>query len=217
MQAVDALGYAAAVLLTAMSIPQTIRVYRNGSRGVSTATWLIVSFAIAMWIGYGIAHASLVLIIANVAGLTAASATLTILARSKGQSWASAIALVSSYSLACVMVSLVAPLGLVTLAAVVLPIVSRLPQVGLCIQACWQGSSTQVSRLTWSLSATGQTLWLTYGLIVHDGALVVVNLVCVLLTLVLLGVDFANPANRIRSAVSADLEPWVIESAEAVR
>lgn len=215
MQAVDALGYAAAVLLTAMSIPQTIRVHRNGSRGVSSATWLIVSFAIAMWIGYGISHASLVLVIANIAGLIAASATLSILARSKGQSWTAAIALVSCYAVTCVIVSLVAPLALVTLAAVVLPIVSRLPQVGLCIQACWQGSATQVSRLTWTLSATGQSLWLSYGLIVHDGALVVVNLVCVLLTLVLLAVDIANPANRLRSHLGADLEPWIVEPAEA--
>ncbi len=44
----DVIGYTSAVLLMFMSVPQTVRMYRHGTAGVSTATWWTIAVAISM-------------------------------------------------------------------------------------------------------------------------------------------------------------------------
>lgn len=201
MNTVALIGYAAAVVLTGMSIPQTVRAHRYGVQGVSTATWLTIAIAMSMWLAYGIRNDSLVLVIANVAALVATAAMLVVLARSRGKSLAVAVVGVVGFLVVANAIALVAPLGLVTVAAVLLPIASRVPQMLVCVGSYRSATATSVSRSTWMMSALGQSLWLAYGLILNDPALIIVNAVCVALTFVLLAADYANPGNRNRDAV----------------
>lgn len=196
MQLTDVIGYTSAVLLMFMSVPQTVRMYRHGTAGVSTATWWTIAVAISMWLVYGIRSESTVLIIANVAALLATVATLTVLAHTAVDRWLLPAVVIVSVLTLVVAVAMVAPLVVVAVAAVCLPIISRVPQLRQSVASYRTGSRTAVSRATWVLAVAGQSGWLLYGLILGDPALILVNAVCVAMALCLLAADIANPGNR---------------------
>jgi uncharacterized protein with PQ loop repeat len=202
LDTIDLLAYVAAVLLLAMSVPQTIRSYRHGTQGVSSVTWLLVGAATALWTSYGLAHHVPVLVLANAAALVGACATLVVLAVARGRSLLLSLIAVTLAATAALAVGVLAPLPLVTAGAVGLPILSRIPQVWACVQAFAAARATEVSRATWVMSMAGQTLWLIYGLAYSDGALIAVNSICVGLTMLLLAADIANSANRTRDELA---------------
>ena len=203
MQLVELIGYASAALLMVMSVPQTVRAYRMGTAGVSALTWWTIAAAVSMWLVYGLRTESTVLIVANVASLTVTAATLLVLAHAGSGRWfLSAAGIVCALGLLLVVAMLV-PLGVVIAGAVFLPIASRIPQLRASVASYRASERTSVSRATWVLAATGQTGWLIYGVMLGDPALIVVNIVCLVMAIVLLTADFANPGNRSPGLVAA--------------
>ncbi len=206
MQLVDVIGYTSAALLMFMSVPQTVRIYRHGTAGVSTATWWTIAVAISMWLVYGIRSESTVLIVANIAALLATVATLTVLAHAAVDRWLLPAVVVVSVLTMVSAAAMVVPFVVVAVAAVFLPIVSRVPQLRQSVASYRAGSRTAVSRPTWMLAAAGQSGWLIYGLMLGDPALILVNTVCVAMALCLLTAEVANPGNRL----SATHEPSLV-------
>jgi uncharacterized protein with PQ loop repeat len=196
MQLVDLIGYVSAVILTVMSIPQTVKAYRNGCVGISRLTWWTIALSIALWLVYGLLTESQVLIIANIAAMVATAAMLAVLAHDTTGHWLLPGAGIVILLLVTVAVLSLFPLPAIATLAVVLPVVSRVPQLVESVSSYRSSERTAVSRVTWILGASGQMGWLVYGLIVGDPALIVVNSVCVAMTVVLVGADFANPGNR---------------------
>ncbi len=196
MASADVIGYISATLLMFMSIPQTIRAYRSGTAGVSTVTWWTIAVAISMWLVYGIRTDSTVIVIANVASLSATAAMLLVLTHASVDRWIAPALVIFSVLTLVVVAALFVPLLLVVAAAVCLPIVSRVPQLRQSVASYRTGSRTSLSRLTWILAATGQSGWLIYGLILGDPALIAVNVVCVAMAIALVTADIANPGNR---------------------
>lgn len=203
VQLAEVIAYTSAALLMVMSVPQTVRAYRLGTAGVSTLTWWTIAAAVSMWVVYGLRTDSVVLVVANVAALVVTVATLLVLAHAHSDRWVSpAFGIAVALSLLLV-VAMYVPLAVVVAGAVLLPIASRIPQLRASISSYRAAERTSVSRATWILAATGQTGWLIYGLMLGDMALIVVNVVCLVMALILLAADFANPGNRltVRSAI----------------
>lgn len=196
MGVAEGIGYVSAALLMVMSVPQTIRAYRWGTAGVSALTWWTIAVAISMWLVYGIRTESLVLIIANIASLTATAAMLVVLTHASVERWVVPAFVVVGTLALVVAAALFAPLIMVAAAAVCLPIASRIPQLRQSVSSYRAGSPTSVSRTTWMLAATGQSGWLIYGLILGDPALITVNSICVAMAVTLVVADVANPGNR---------------------
>lgn len=188
MQYVDVIGYISALILTVMSIPQTVKAYREGCAGISRTTWWTIAFSIALWLVYGILTGSHVLIIANIAAIIAAVAMLSVLAHDTTQRW-----VFPTFGIVIVLAA--------SVFAVILPVLSRVPQLMESVSSYQAGERTAVSRMTWILGATGQAGWLLYGLIMGDPALIIVNSVCIAMTVVLVGADYANPGNRRTTAL----------------
>lgn len=201
MQYVDVIGYISALILTVMSIPQTVKAYREGCVGISRTTWWTIAFSIALWLVYGILTGSHVLIIANIAAIIAAVAMLSVLAHDTTQRWVlPAFGIVIVLAASVFALSLL-PLPVIAVFAVILPVLSRVPQLMESVSSYQAGERTAVSRMTWILGATGQAGWLLYGLIMGDPALIIVNSVCIAMTVVLVGADYANPGNRRTTAL----------------
>lgn len=201
MQYVDVIGYISALILTVMSIPQTVKAYREGCAGISRTTWWTIAFSIALWLVYGILTGSHVLIIANIAAIIAAVAMLSVLAHDTTQRWVlPAFGIVIVLAASVFALSLF-PLPVIAVFAVILPVLSRVPQLMESVSSYQAGERTAVSRMTWILAATGQAGWLLYGLIMGDPALIIVNSVCIAMTVVLVGADCANPGNRRTTAL----------------
>ena len=196
MASADLIGYISAALLMFMSIPQTIRAYRSGTAGVSAVTWWTIAVAISMWLVYGIRTDSTVIVVANVASLSATAAMLLVLTHASVDRWVAPALVIFSVLALVVTAALFVPLLLVVAAAVCLPIVSRVPQLRQSFSNYRTGSRTSLSRLTWILAAAGQFGWLIYGLILGDPALITVNVVCVAMAIALVAADIANPGNR---------------------
>ena len=73
----EMIGYIAAILTTASFVPQVVRVVRTrDTRAISRTMYVAFCLGIAMWLLYGIALASMLIIVANAVTLVLASVVL---------------------------------------------------------------------------------------------------------------------------------------------
>lgn len=73
------LGYAAAMLTTMSFIPQAVKTIRTReTHGISLGMYVIFVIGVALWLAYGIAIASLPMILANTATLGLAGTILAL-------------------------------------------------------------------------------------------------------------------------------------------
>ena len=75
----ELLGYIGALLTTASFIPQAIMTIRSrDTRGISRGMYVIFTIGVAFWLAYGIAIASLPMILANTVTLGLAGTVLAL-------------------------------------------------------------------------------------------------------------------------------------------
>ena len=73
------IGYVAAVLTTVSFIPQAVMTIRSrDTRGISRGMYVIFTIGVAFWLAYGIAIASLPMILANTVTLGLAGTVLAL-------------------------------------------------------------------------------------------------------------------------------------------
>lgn len=186
----ELVGLTAAFLILAASWPQLREVMREGSEGVSLGSWALFLSAGVVWGTYGWKIGSPSTVIGNLAGALAFSVLVFTIVAGR-YSRKSALLLVPLGILALFAVSVVLPLPMLGALGVGIGCMLALPQ----LVVSWQtrGLPSTVSRTAWLMVAVGQSLWLTYGLLLPDMAITVVNVVALSASISVLMLERGRP------------------------
>lgn len=192
------LGYAGAVLMTSMSLPQIARIVRDRSAaGVSLLTWLVFCVSGTGWLAYGLILRAPAIIAGNVP-FVSGSVCVVVLLLIRQRRWGLVPAVGTPVATVLVAVALLTHLppmvssGLGVLGG----ILTMLPQLLESVQRRWAGLVSEVSLATLGLLA-GQSLWLAYGLARPDVPIIVTNVIAVTVTSALIAVEWRSPTRRV--------------------
>ena len=192
------LGYAGAVLMTSMSLPQIARIVRDRSAaGVSLLTWLVFCVSGTGWLAYGLILRAPAIIAGNVP-FDSGSVCVVVLLLIRQRRWGLVPAVGTPVATVLVAVALLTHLppmvssGLGVLGG----ILTMLPQLLQSVQRRWAGLVSEVSLATLGLLA-GQSLWLAYGLARPDVPIIVTNVIAVTVTSALIAVEWRSPTRRV--------------------
>ncbi|MFI0432911.1 MAG: hypothetical protein ACH36H_07185 [Candidatus Nanopelagicales bacterium] len=175
----ELLGLLAGLLLLASSFPQLREALTEGAQGVSIGSWSLFLGSAAVWTAYGLHVGSAATIYANAGGVIAFGILVAALVRMRSGS--SLLALLVPVGVAGVIgLALFAPTPFVGVLGVVLGVCLAVPQLVLSWRT--RHAPSKVSVAAWSLVVSGQILWLTYGLLRPDAAIIVVNALSLLAT-----------------------------------
>ena len=168
-----------------------MKVLREGSDGVSVGSWGLFLTASVVWAVYGWKIASPSTLIGNVAaGLAFAALVGALLAARFGRGRAAVMVLVAVGVIFAVAALL--PTVVVGVIAVLLGFALALPQ----LVTSWRSRDlpSTVSTTAWAMIATGQGLWLIYGVLRPELAIVIVNVVAGAASLSVLLLERRKPA-----------------------
>lgn len=188
-------GYAGAVLMTSMSLPQIARIVRDHSAaGVSLLTWGIFAMSGTSWLAYGLILQAPAIIIGNVAFIATTVPVVVLLLR-RQRMWPVPLAVLVPMGLVAVMVTVLVQLpGAVSSGlGVVCGVLTTVPQLVESIGRKRAGEVSEVSLATLFLLLAGQSLWLAYGVARPDLPMIITNVVAVSVTLSLIAVQ-SRPA-----------------------
>lgn len=193
------LGYAGAVLMTSMSLPQIARIVRDRSAaGVSLLTWLVFCVSGTGWLAYGLILRAPAIIAGNVP-FVSGSVCVVVLLLIRQRRWGLVPAVGTPVATVLVAVALLTHLppmvssGLGVLGG----ILTMLPQLLESVQRRWAGLVSEVSLATLGLLLAGQSLWLAYGLARPDVPIIVTNVIAVTVTSALIAVEWRSPTRRV--------------------
>ncbi len=200
-------GLLGAGLLTAMAIPQLIKIIRGGTDGVSIGTWVFIVIATLAWLGYGLQIASPALIVGNILTGVGALLVVGILMRRR-YDWSGGVTLASLLlaTFGAISVFVALPVAVVSVLAIGFGLLSRWPQ----LLSSWQHARlhqvTDVSIAAWAVSAVGQAAWLAYGILAHDIPAIVVNVILVLVGAAIVACELRAGRGR-KDAIADVLQP----------
>ncbi|HQR78680.1 MAG TPA: SemiSWEET family transporter [Actinomycetota bacterium] len=193
------LGYAGAVLMTSMSLPQIARIVRDRSAaGVSLLTWLVFCVSGTGWLAYGLILRAPAIIAGNVP-FVSGSVCVVVLLLIRQRRWGLVPAVGTPVATVLVAVALLTHLppmvssGLGVLGG----ILTMLPQLLESVQRRRAGLVSEVSLATLGLLLAGQSLWLAYGLARPDVPIIVTNVIAVTVTSALIAVEWRSPTRRV--------------------
>jgi MtN3 and saliva related transmembrane protein len=195
---VEWFGYAGAVLMTSMSLPQIARILRDRSAaGVSLLTWLIFALSGTSWLAYGLILGAPAIIAGNVPFIATTVPVVILLLRQQ-RGWPLGAAIVVPVVVVPVLVAALAqlPAAVPSSLAVVCGVLTTLPQLLESISRRRAGQSSEVSMTTLLLLLAGQSLWLTYGLARPDAPIIITNLIAVTVTVSLIVVETRPARSR---------------------
>lgn len=155
----ETLGIFAGILGLCVSAPQALRVRRQGTFGVSRATWMLMFAAYCCWLGYGIRTDSPSQILANGIALLIAGWLLIALLAGVKWKWPFLISvLVAGPSVILLVPEAAMSALLLAFEGVFIPQVYRSWQA-------WRQRTPipAVSNLTWTVSLLSSSFWLAYA------------------------------------------------------
>lgn len=173
---VEAIGLLAAACILSASIPQIVAVLRHGAHGVSVASWSLLLATNLVWTAVGLAIGSLSTVVGNIAGVVAFSILVAVLLYADTRAWWAA-ALVIPAGAAVFLLARALPLPATEAAGIVLGVSLALPQLRLSWRSWRHGEESDVALGAWALILLGQVLWLLYGVLAGQFAIVLVNAV----------------------------------------
>lgn len=154
---------------TAIGVPQLVRLLSHrDTSGVSVATWWLTAVAGLTWVGHNARHGEVVAAVTNAWSAVVAGAILYRCYRGSAASQRNALAIPFGVALVDIAVFLVAPDHLGWVAAGI-GIVQFLPQAKMVLTAA---DVSGVSLPTWCLAVIAAALWITYGVLHSDVAIV---------------------------------------------
>lgn len=189
-------GYAGALLMTSMSLPQIARILRDHSAaGVSLLTWMIFALSGTSWLAYGLIIGAPGIIVGNVPFIATTVPVVVLLLR-RQRKWALPVAIVVPVTSVVALVALLTQLPAVVPSSlgVVCGLLTTLPQLLESISRRRAGRLSEVSLATLFLLLAGQSLWLTYGIARPDLPIIITNVVALTVTLSLIAVEAGRPA-----------------------
>lgn len=184
-------GYAGAVLMTSMSLPQIVRITRDHSAaGVSLLTWCIFGVSGVAWLAYGLILKAPAIIIGNATFVATTLPVIMLLLR-RQRRWGLLVAVAAPLAAGIAGVLLLAntPAGVPSTIGVLCGILTTVPQLIESVQRRRAGLVSEVSMGTLGLLLAGQALWLSYGLARPDLPMIVTNVIAVTVTVSLIVVE----------------------------
>ena len=181
-----------------MAVPQAWTIWRDRSRvGVSELTWWLFCMSFCLWIGYTIREANTIVAISNFCALATGIVLLAGIYRADPRTRSPygvvGIGLVVGVTL--VGGGLRAPLLMVFPLLMAAGLV-RVPQMHRSLRTWREGTSTEVSVLTWWASLAAGVCWTIHGLLWPDVAVVVVSISAVVISAFVLAFEYAAGAGR---------------------
>ncbi|MDQ1247861.1 MAG: hypothetical protein QG597_2233 [Actinomycetota bacterium] len=171
---IEIVGLVAAACILAASIPQVVALIKHGGQGVSLGSWSLLLATSLVWCAYGVRIESPSTVIGNAAGVVAFGVVVGMLLRNRLGTWWPVAAMVPA-AVALGVAAWLAPLGLTAVAAVLLGFTLALPQLVESYGTWRRRDLSEVALGAWRLLFTGQLLWLVYGVIESEWAIVIVN------------------------------------------
>lgn len=184
-------GYAGALLMTSMSLPQIARIMRDHSAaGVSLLTWCIFGLSGVAWLAYGLILQAPAIIVGNVTFVATTQPVIMLLLR-RQRRWGLFPAVATPLAAAAIGVALMAsaPAVVPSSLGVLCGILTTVPQLLESVQRRRAGLVSEVSMGTLGLLLAGQSLWLSYGLARPDLPMIITNVVAVTVTVSLIVVE----------------------------
>lgn len=174
---IEIVGFIAAGCILAASIPQVIALVKHGGHGVSLGSWSLLLATSLVWCAYGIRIESPSTVIGNAAGVVAFAVVVGMLlrARTRTGTWWPVAGMVPA-AVVLFAAATLAPLGVTAVVAVLLGFTLALPQLVESYGTWRRRDVSEVALGAWRLLLAGQLLWLLYGLVQSEWAIVVVNI-----------------------------------------
>ena len=181
--AADLPGYVGGAMSVAMVAVQTARVWRrrDGS-GLSVSSWVASVVCCVLWGVYGFSVSSAPQVVTNAAVVVLSAGVIAgILVFQRRWSYGRTSLVVGSGVVGCVMLALLVPAGLIGVLAVASSLFMNFPQVFLSVANLVRRRPTAgVSLLSFGIGIVSNLLWVGYGVLNSDVAVLVgcaVNLV----------------------------------------
>lgn len=155
-----------AVILVSLTVAvgfllQARRLRDHGVGGFSGGSWLLLLFVVPTWLGYGLRHDDLGVIVANSVLLLPTLAVVSTWGRRTGRVIARPTLLLALVG-ATVAFALLAPLGVVGAAALVVDAGTAWPQA---VRAIRSPTVVGVSISAWAFRASTLAIWTWYGIL----------------------------------------------------
>lgn len=178
----ELVGIPAGIVSTGIGVPQLFRLLsRRDTAGVSAATWWLTAVAGLTWVVHNVRHDEGVAAITNGLSAAVAAAILFRCYRDSAAQPREAFAIPLVVAVLDIAVFLMAPDHLGWVAAGI-GIVQFLPQAKAVLTT---DELSGVSLLTWCLAVVAAALWITYGVLHSDAAIIASPLVTGALSLVI--------------------------------
>lgn len=142
-------------------LAQARRLRVHGVGGFSSGSWLLLLFVVPTWLGYGLRHGDVGVVVANSVLLLPTVAVVSEWGRRTDRVVASPILLLAAAG-ATVAVALVAPVGLVGAAALVVDTGTAWPQA---VRAIRSPTVVGVSISAWAFRASTLAIWTWYAIL----------------------------------------------------
>jgi uncharacterized protein with PQ loop repeat len=181
MTTTDILGWLAVVLSATMGLPQLVRLVRTRSvEGLSLTSWRLMLTMNTVWTVHGVVLHQLPMILTNFLVLFTTLPILVLLAREHGRGAVTTMA--PSLALAAAMVAIDLTLGSAAF-GVVTTALAVSTAAGQSIALVRSPHVLGVSALFTVLAVVYQSLWVAWGLLVHDaGTIMAASAACVMVT-----------------------------------
>jgi len=190
-------GYVGAVLVSALAIPQLVKILRDrDATGVSVPAWIMQALCCLTFLIYGLRLTEMPQIVGNVLPVMGALAIVVVALVARKQMSAGLVILAVSATVAYVIFMFAIPPLAVGSFAVLWAFIARWPQVVDSISASRRGIATSVSPATWYLMIAAMTSWLIYGIMMMDIPVLATNVIGILASIVILIAERRNPSNR---------------------
>lgn len=202
---IEMLGLLAAFVIMAASAPQLRAVLRSsatGAEGISITSWSLFLSSTTVWLVYGIKAAAPAVIIGNAMGIVAYLLLVTMLVRARTSSTATALLVFPATALVAGVAWLV-PMGVTAATGIAIGIVLAAPQVLASWRTLKSGAHSDVALGSWILVPLGQLLWLSYGLLIGDAAIVLVNVISGAISASVLVLELISRRRMVQSSQAA--------------
>lgn len=199
----EILGLTGAALILCSALPQLRSLLHHSGEGVSVLSWSLLLVNSLVWTSYGLSIGSLSTVAGNVGGAVAFfTVVVSLLYKRTSGWWVPALVLPASALVFGLASSL--PTAVVGVLGVILGVSLALPQLLLSYRTLAARLPSSVALGSWVLILAGQVLWLIYGLITGELAIIAVNVLAGMVSAAVLYLETRHRERDVTGMPDAD-------------